>query len=579
MRSVRKITWAKKTVNERSLAYMMQKYALNDISSRIILARNDNLDTLDSYLNPQIKSDLPDPFHLKDMDKASARITQAITKNQKIVVFGDYDVDGATSSALFAKYFKMIGYTNFIVYIPDRIKEGYGPNSNAFRKFASENVNVIITVDCGTLSFEPIEVAANLGVDVIVIDHHLSDVTFPKAFAIVNPNRFDETSPHTNLAAVGVSFLALVAINKTLRSNGYFETKPEPNLLSLLDIVALGTVCDVMTLTGINRTFVTQGLKVMAKRNNKGISALSDVAGIDSPSSTYHLGYVLGPRINAGGRVGESYLGVKLLSSDDYDEAYQIAQKLDKFNSERKSIEQLVLEEAFEQVEQINNNQPLIFAHGENWHPGVIGIVCGRIKEKYNKPTAVISFDGEIGKASARSIVGVDIGANIVLAKNEGLLVAGGGHAMAAGFTVKKDKLEDLYNFLADKIASSSPNSDFIMEYDTDLSVNGVSLELAKLLKIAEPYGNGNSEPIFKISNVKIIKADVLKGSTVRVMLVDSQVSSNIIKATAFRAADTDLGKFLLTTKKSFDLIGKISINNWNQKESAEIIIEDCVEI
>ena len=578
MLSVRKIKWQQKHLDDRSLAFLMQKFALNDISSRIILARNDNVEKIDNYLNPQIRTDLPDPFHLKDMEKAANRIVDSIYNGEKIVVFGDYDVDGATSSALFAKYFKMIGYTNFEVYIPDRIKEGYGPNSNAFRKFAENDVKLIITVDCGTLSFEPIEVASSLGTDVIVIDHHLSDVTFPKALAIVNPNRFDETSPHTNLAAVGVSFLALVGINKILRQKGYFDTVKEPNLLSLLDIVALGTVCDVMTLTGVNRTFVAQGLKVMASRTNKGITALADVAGIDCPSSTYHLGYVLGPRINAGGRVGESYLGMKLLSADTYEEAYEYAVKLDKFNSERKSIEQLVLDEAFMQVEEKVSNQPLIFACGDNWHPGVIGIVCGRIKEKYNKPTAVISFDKDIGKASARSVVGVDIGAGIVSAKNDGLLLAGGGHAMAAGFTVERQKFDDLYMYLAEKVASANLSEEFVMCYDADIAVTGVNLELAKLIKIAEPYGNGNHEPLFKINNVRIAKADVLKGSTVRVLLADSQMSSSLVKAMAFRAADSEIGRFLLTHKGTCDIIGKISVSTWNGRESAEFFIEDCIQ-
>ncbi|MBN8828847.1 MAG: single-stranded-DNA-specific exonuclease RecJ [Sphingobacteriia bacterium] len=578
--SVKNNLWVPKDHLERDVMYVKQKYNISELTAKIILARNDNIEQIDGYLTPTIKSLLPDPFSLKDSEKAIKRIYHAIEKNEKIIVFGDYDVDGATSSALIARYFKMIGFYNFEVYIPDRIKEGYGPNSTAFKKFAYDGAKVIITVDCGTLAFEPILEAKKLGVDVIVIDHHLSDSVFPEALAIVNPNRLDEDFPHKNLAAVGVSFIVMAGLHVTLRQNNYFTKLNEPNILCLLDLVALGTVCDVMTITGLNRAFVTQGLKIISKRLNKGIAALCDVASLDNIANTYHLGFIIGPRINAGGRVGRADLGTKLLTSDDYDEAYQMALELDRYNSERKTIETIVLEEAIKQVEQINNNNlPLIFASGEGWHPGVIGIVCSRIKEKTGKPCAVIAFDNEIGKASARSIAGVDIGAKVVSAKNAGLLLAGGGHAMAAGFTVTKNKLDDLYNFLAERVSLALKHNPAynISYYDGEISAMSVNKQLTEYIKYGEPYGNGNNEPLFKLTKCKVIKTDLLKGGTLRLILVDESLPTNSIKATIFKAVDTGMAERVINSDKKMSFIGRVCLNNFMMKESVEFYIEDII--
>jgi single-stranded-DNA-specific exonuclease len=576
-KSCKQIIWQHLVKNSILAAKIAQTYKLEHNVANLIANRITNLDDIEEFINPKLNDYLPNPSELSDVDKASERICEAISRNQKIIIFGDYDVDGATSSALIARFFHQIGYSNFEIYIPDRIKEGYGPNLAAFKKFCAEKTDLIITVDCGTLSFEAINYAAEHQVDVIVLDHHLSDLTLPKAYAIVNPNRLDEKTPYRNLAAVGVCFLTIIAVNRELRKRKFYNGKKEPDLILLTDLVAVGTVCDVMTLTGINRHLVSAGLKILLKRKNLGLAALLDIAGINEAPNVYHLGFVIGPRINAAGRIGDSGLGAKLLTCYDPIEAKEIAEKLNHFNNQRKASESLVLEEAMLQAEQAQNNK-MIIVHGDGWHPGVIGIVCSRIKEKFQKPTAVIAFEGNIGKASLRSVNGVDIGALVVNAKNQQILMAGGGHAMAAGFTIERDKLTAIIEFFDQKIERN--DEEFTKRfYEMQIPLSYVNHHFHQQLQIAAPFGNGNEEPLVKIEDLKIVKLNSIKNDTIQLILGNyHDFGDKTIKAIIFKAAQNNMNSDLLgQLKGKVTVIGRLNSNNWNDKTYTSLIVEDII--
>lgn len=573
--------WKLKKVNPRHALTIKQRHNLSDIVARVVTSRTETLEQAGDFLTPSIKNQLPDPFHLHDMDKAVDRLYQAMKNNETITIYGDYDVDGATSTGLLTRFFAMLGVTsNF--YIPDRIIEGYGPNTEAFLKLNAEGTNLIITVDCGTVSYEPIEEATKAGTDVIVIDHHLSNDTLPNAAAVINPNRLDETSPCRNLAAVGVSFLFCVALSTRLKEKGYFNTHPAPDLLSLLDIVALGTVCDVMSLTGLNRAFVSQGLKVMARRKNLGLRTLSNTAKLETAPSCYHLGFVLGPRINAGGRVGKSDLGSRLLTTSDPIEAQAIAHELDQLNTERKTIEVLVLEQAIEYVEQSPQDKPVIIASGEGWHPGVIGIVASRLKEKYQKPAAVIALENGIGKASARSVNGVDFGAAVVNAKQAGILVAGGGHTMAAGFTIEEKKIPELENYLCEQFAANVEQyqQTRALEIDAIVSIPSINVALAQSLECAAPYGVGNPAPRVAITQCYLMRVDIVKEIHLRCFFGHDQSggTGGSLKSMVFRATESPIGQALIRAKgKKMHIAGQIKLNHWQGKTTAEFTLEDIV--
>ena len=401
--------WQMRPGDARLAATLSQRFALPEVIGRVLAARGIGLDEAPDFLAPTLKALLPDPSHLKDMDRAAERVARAVMAGEPIGIFGDYDVDGATSSALLATALGAAGGRSEI-HIPDRLAEGYGPNLPALLALKAKGCGVVVTVDCGTTAFDPLEAAAAAGLDVVVVDHHEAEAGLPRAYAVVNPNRLDEDSPHGHLAAVGVAFLLAVAVCRSLRQAGWFAGRPEPDLKRVLDLVALGTVCDVVPLAGVNRALVTQGLKVMARRGNVGLAALADVAGVREAPDAYHLGYVLGPRVNAGGRVGEAALGSRLLCCEDPAAAADMARRLDGYNKERQEIEAAVLLEAIEQVEsRPDDGLPLVLAAGEGWHPGVIGIVAGRLKERYGRPACVVAFDGETGKGSGRSITGLDL--------------------------------------------------------------------------------------------------------------------------------------------------------------------------
>lgn len=575
IRSLTGRNWRLRECDDRSVTSLIQKLSLPEIVARVLTGRGVSLEEAEDFLQPTLRKLLPDPLHLKDMEKAAKRLAEAVAKKQKIVIFGDYDVDGATSSALLRNFFQSINHP-VGVYIPDRLTEGYGPNSAALQELRKQGAEIIITVDCGTLAFEPLQKAAECGLEVIVVDHHLGTTTLPEAYAVVNPNRLDEISPHRHLAAVGVCFLLAVAVKSALKQDGWFSNHPEPDLMALLDLVALGTVCDVVPLKGINRAFVVQGLKILAKRQNIGLAALADVAGLSEPPGNYHLGFVLGPRINAGGRVGQADLGSRLLSLKDYDAAVTIAKKLDHFNSERKALEALVLEEAMAMAEALPTDIPLIMVAGQGWHPGVIGIVASRLKDKFNKPAAVIALNEGIGKASARSVSGVDFGSAVVSACSMDLLVAGGGHAMAAGFTIEEDKIPALEAFFNERFSNelSKLSAMAVLQLDGFLSIPSLTLELLETLEKAGPFGAGNPTPRFALMGCYVMRADILAGNHIRAII--GTKGSNGIKAMAFNAVNSEMGQLLLNSKgASLHIAGHAKINRWQGKESVEFMIDD----
>lgn len=555
---------------------MAQQHGISELLAGILAGRGVALDAVPQFLNPTLRDHLPDPFHLKDMDKAVARIAKAIADKEPIAVFGDYDVDGATSTALLYHYLGALG-VRIRPYIPDRMKEGYGPTIPAFKQLIDEGAKLIITVDCGTLAHEPIAYAASRGADVVVLDHHLSSGELPMAQALVNPNRFDESSPHTNLAAVGVTFLTLVALNKTLREEGRFKDRAEPDLLGLLGMVALGTVCDVMPLVGLNRAFVTQGLKVLAQRQQLGLATLGDVARLDSVPTAYHLGFLLGPRINAGGRVGASDLGVRLLTTGDEMTAREIAATLDLHNRERQAIEEGVLEHALRLAEQ-QRNAPVIVVAGEGWHPGVIGIVAGRLKERFSRPVAAIALEGNAGKGSARSVLGADMGAAVHAAMVEGILTAGGGHAMAAGFSLPEENIAAFHEFLIARLGSAvaSYAESRVLKLDGFISCQSATMELLDDIARAGPFGLGNPGPRFAIKKAQIVHRDVLKEKHVKLVLAD-EAGNGRLSAIAFGAMEGQLGAWLMAERR-LSLAGELKPNLWQGRASAQFIVEDAAK-
>lgn len=568
--------WIFRDIDERHVATLAQKHGLPDLLARILAARGVALEEAEQFLNPSLKASLPDPSHLLDMDAAAERVAGAVMAGERIAIFGDYDVDGATSSALLMRYLRALG-SDPLVHIPDRMKEGYGPNSAALLALKERGAALVITVDCGTMAFEPLQAAHEAGLDVIVIDHHIGEARKPKCYALVNPNRLDESSAHGQLAAVGVAFMLIVAVNRCLRAAGMAT----PDIREWLDLVALGTICDMVPLTGINRALVTQGLKVMAGRGNVGIRTLLDMAGISEKPGVYHAGFVLGPRINAGGRVGKSDLGVRLLTTEDPAEALALAKELELHNAERKAIEAQVLEEAMAQAEACDPACALLVVASKGWHPGVIGIVAGRLKERFHKPVAVIALAGGLGKASARSVSGIDFGAAVIAACDAGLLVAGGGHAMAAGFTVEEDKIAALTAFLAQRMSSTAHEvtARRRLLLDGKLSVAGATPEFAEHLERLGPFGQGNPSIRLVIQNVVNLKPEIVGEHHVKTLLID-RLSNARLSAIAFRVMNTALGDALLATRgKTVDIAGQLRVQLWNGRQSVSLMIDDMAMV
>ncbi len=551
----------------------------DNIVRQLLLSRGVAPQDIDRHLTPTLRNFLPDPSLFRDMDTAADRIAQAVLSGEKITIYGDYDVDGATSSALLIRLLRDLG-VEAGYYIPDRLLEGYGPSGEALVKLGEEGSSLIVTVDCGAMAHEALGMAHDAGIDVIVVDHHKCSPDLPKTVALVNPNRLDEedeAASHGHLAAVGVAFLLAIALVRTLRNRSYFENRKEPDLLALLDVVALGTVADVAALHGLNRAFVAQGLKVMAKRDNIGMAALIDASRLKRAPACSDLGFALGPRINAGGRVGESTLGVRLLTTRDPDEAREIAAQLSALNDERRAIEAAVQEAAEEQLA-AQHNRAVHLVAGEGWHPGVIGIVAGRIKEKTGKPSLVIALDGQTGKGSGRSITGVDLGAAIIRARSEGMLVAGGGHAMAAGLTVDSDQIERFADWLDSTLEGQVARATASREMALDLSVapGGLTPELVNSLEEAGPYGVGWPGPRIAVGPVRLVKCDIVGTDHVRLIAAGDDGKS--FKGIAFRAAESEMGQALLHASKGRKLwlAGRVKIDDWGSRPQAELHLEDA---
>ncbi len=551
----------------------------DDVVRQLLLSRGVAPDDIERHRVPTLRNFLPDPSRFRDMDVAADRLAQAVIAGEKITIYGDYDVDGATSSALLIRLLRDLGIEAGY-YIPDRLLEGYGPSGEALVKLGQSGSSLIVTVDCGAMAHEALAMAHDAGVDVIVVDHHKCAAELPRTVALVNPNRLDEeddAAAHGHLAAVGVAFLLAIALVRTLRERGYFADRREPDLLALLDVVALGTVADVAALHGLNRAFVAQGLKVMARRDNIGMAALIDASRLKRSPACSDLGFALGPRINAGGRVGESTLGVRLLTTRDPEEAREIAAQLSALNEERRAIEAEVQEAAEAQLASQHNRAVHLVA-GEGWHPGVIGIVAGRIKEKTGKPSLVIALDGDMGKGSGRSIAGVDLGAAIIRARDEGLLVAGGGHAMAAGLTVSADRIDALAEWLDSTLEAQVARASASREMALDLAVapGGLTPELVESLEAAGPYGVGWPGPRVAVGPVRLVKCDIVGTDHVRLIAAGDDGKS--FKGIAFRAAESDMGQALLhgSRGRRLWLAGRVKIDDWGSRPQAELHLEDA---
>ena len=568
--------WILKKFNEKDVIFLKENFSLDEITSKLLSIRQIKKDEIISFLNPSIKNFLPNPDNLIDMEKSSKRTVEAIIKKEKIGIFGDYDVDGATSTALLGNYFSELNI-DYEIYIPDRKKEGYGPSIKSFQELIDKKVKIIFTVDCGTLSFDAINFAKEKNIDVIVLDHHQSEINLPKAFSVVNPNRLDDKSNLQYLCAAGVSFMFLVSLNRKLRNDDWFNQKDikEPDLINYLDLVSLGTVCDVVPLIGLNRAIVKQGLKIIKFKKNLGLKTLWDVCKIESNPSIYHLGYLLGPRINAGGRVGKCSHGANLLLNKDPKYSFKLASELNQYNMERQMLEKDLLKKILYETKDFSHD-PVLIMSGKNWHEGVIGIVAARLKDKFNKPVILISIDGNIGKASARSIIGFDIGSVIISATQENILIKGGGHKMAGGFSIKIENINIFKNFVLKKFkgVNEELKNEKPLLLDSIIAPSAVNLDFYNKVDLLSPFGSGNPEPKFIIENVKTINGKIVGEKHVKSILKGEDGST--IKSIAFNATENDLGSYLLKkNNKSFNIAGKLSLNNWKGQSNVEFIIDD----
>lgn len=573
MTSLRGLRWNLREEDFRSTYQIHQQHQLPEIVSRLLALRGINTEEVFQFLNPTLQKQLPDPSHLLDMDVAVDRVVHAIQNKEKITIFGDYDVDGATSASLLIRFLKLVdGIVDF--YIPDREKEGYGPNIPAMDQLKDQGTKVVITVDCGATAFAPLAHAKEIGLDVVVLDHHMGEPELPVATAVINPNRVDETSPYTYLAAVGVTFLFLVALNRKLRQLGFYQNKTEPNLLEFLDVVALGTVCDMVPLVGLNRAFVVQGLKVMKSQGNLGLRSLFDIAGLEESPSTYHLGFILGPRINAGGRIGTASYGTSLLTTPDMYEARHLSETLHNLNLERQTIEREVLAQAFDLIRENNLDQhPIMIVPGNNWPSGVIGIVAGRLKDHFHRPVFVITFDDQgMGKGSGRSIAGVNLGATIHYAKQLGLISGGGGHAMAAGLSLSRDQLQAFQDFVTQEFQDII--FDHTMDIDSLLAIEGITLDLIQHIESLGPFGIKNPTPKFLIPHVRISYATLVGENHIKCTLVSE--AGKTLSAIAFRALDTPIGHALMNKDGSlYHVTGTLKANHWQGVIKPQFMLED----
>lgn len=575
--SIRGRRWRLNACDDRRVSLIVQKTGVDDSLARLLASRDVNPDEAQSFLDPRLRDYFPDPSSFTDMDKAAGLIWDALKAGQRIAIFADYDVDGATSAAQLGRWLRAMGQEP-LIYVPDRLEEGYGPNEEAFRSLQAKGAELVITLDCGAAAIEPLKTAEEMGLPVIVIDHHLMKDEAPPARALVNPNQPGDMSGCGHMAAAGVTFVLLAALNREGRRREGFGDTPEPDILALADLAALGTICDVVSLTGINRAIVTQGLKVMSQWKRPGLAALARIASVEGPASTYHAGFIIGPRINAGGRVGQSDLGARLLMSENPDECEEIAQALDQYNAERKAIEAEVQDEALKDLEQreIVETTPILIATGEGWHPGVIGIAAGRIKERFNRPVLVIGFDEDgLGKGSGRSVPGVNLGAAISAAQEEGLLVTGGGHAMAAGLTIARDKLDAFQRWMTERLQAEWDTATEARCYDVDLvmSPSGAKFETVADLQKAGPYGQGHREPRVAFSDMTKTYAERVGQDHVRFSFENA---SGRISGICFRCADDPLGQALLgQSSHRWHIAGRLKAQDNRYGRKVDLHLED----
>jgi len=571
-------TWALRDANMRDVATMAQRLEIDLQLARVLSARGVTPEGAADYLDPKLRSALPDPYVLKDMQHAVERLADAVMGGEQIGVFGDYDVDGTTAAAILHRYFARLGVA-LAVYLPDRITEGYGPSADAFRSLMKDGANLIVTVDCGAAAHEPIGDVAKEGAEIIVLDHHLMSGPAPAAaFATVNPNRPDDISGLTNLSAAGVAYVTVVAVNRQLRELGFFDERPEPDLMQFLDLTALGLVCDVMEMKGLTRVLTAQGLKVLESGQNAGLAALGARAGAKGKSSTYHLGFLLGPRINAAGRIGHARLAFELLTTEDTSRARALADKLHTMNAERQAIEADVQDTALRAIEneKLDQDDVLVVA-GEGWHPGVIGIVAGRLKEKFDRPAIVIGLENGVGKGSGRSITGVDLGTAISAARESGMLINGGGHAMAAGLTIAADALGDFRAQLNESLADDIRRAREAREYRIDavIDARAVTKSFADLISRAGPFGVGNPEPVFALTDMRVAGVKLVGANHLSVTL--ESPGGEKVRAIAFRAEGEALGAVIRAGGR-IHAAGKIRADDWRGGDAGQLQIEDAAK-
>ena len=574
--------WRERAAAPTLLRQHQLSLGLSEPLARALAARGVAAEDGETYLNPTLKALFPDPSSFMDMDKAAGVLLDALERARPMVVFADYDVDGASSAAQLVRWFRAMGH-ELPIFVPDRIVDGYGPSPAIFRRLKDEGAELVITVDCGAAAHDALACAAEIGLDVVVVDHHLMrGDEIPAVAALVNPNRPDCTSGQGHLAAAGVTFVLLAALNREARRRGLFASRPEPDLRQMLDLAAMGAICDVTELRGFNRALAAQGLKVMSAWRNPGLKALLDVAKSQGPASVFHVGFILGPRINAGGRIGRSDLGARLLSTDDPEEAAALAAELDALNASRKEVEREVTEAAIAHIETESNapDEPMLLVAADGWHPGVIGIVAGRLREKYRKPVVVVGIDraANVGKGSGRSQPGVNLGRAVQAAYEEGLLLAGGGHAMAAGLSVRPDTIPELRAFLCERLATETEiaAAEDGLDIDALITTAGANRALWQDFQRMAPFGPGNVEPVFALADVRVERPMVLKGGHVRCTLTDG--SGGKLKAVAWRVEGTETGKRLLVEGGAIHVVGRLKPDDWKGREGVEFEIEDVAD-
>ena len=576
--------WKARLDDPRIAEAIAQRHELPEIVARVLAARGVGVDEAEAFLNPTIRTLMPQPGALMDMEKGAARLAEAVMAGEKIGVIADYDVDGVSSAAMLMLFLKAVG-SSCAVHIPDRLTEGYGPSERAVEQLKADGAQLLVTLDCGVMAHDPLARAAELGLTTLIVDHHQAGEQLPEAHAVINPNRQDDVSGLGYLCAAGVTMIFIAAVNKALRLRGWYgAARPEPNMLQWLELVSLATVCDVVPLKGLNRAYVTQGLKIMARRENVGLSSLADVARLKRKPDTYALGYLLGPRINAAGRIGNAALALRLLTTGDRGEAAQIAQELERLNRERQEIELAVVDQAMVQADNMlgaERRASVLVVSGRGWHPGVVGLAAARLKERFNLPSFVLAEDkaGVLAAGSGRSIPGADIGSAVREAFESGLIEKGGGHAMAAGLTVRRERLGDLRAFLEERLAPQvAAAQDRALSIDAALTAGAATLELIELLEQAGPYGTAHPAPVFAFPAHRVLYADPAGGDHIRLTL--AAADGKKLKAVAFRAMGTELGELLLSERQMpLHIAGRLTIDDWSGARVPCLHVEDAARL